>query len=104
MERRVRPAAIAWAALIGGVALYDLTCKPGETLSEGVDTALEHPVGKYATAAAIAVTGAHLLNVFERFGVGHYDPIGALFRIAKGNNGPVAFTEAVEPAFDPQVR
>lgn len=60
---RPRPATLAWGALAAGVTAYEIFCPKGETLSEGVDRALEHPVGRYLAMFAIAVTSAHLANV-----------------------------------------
>lgn len=54
------PAKYAWVAIGASVLAYDLLCPEGQTLSEGVDKALEkHPV---ATTLAIGVTALHLLN------------------------------------------
>lgn len=50
----------AWAALGAGVVAYELVCPVGETLSEGVDRALESH--KWLTIAAIGVTALHLAN------------------------------------------
>lgn len=61
-----KPSTIAWCALAAGVTAYDLLCPPGETLSEGVDRALEHPHKKIVTLGAIAVTAAHLANVLPQ--------------------------------------
>lgn len=58
-----RPAAVAWSVLAAGVAAYDILCPPGETLSEGVDRALEMQRGKVFALGAIAITAAHLANV-----------------------------------------
>jgi len=49
-----------WLAVGAIVAAHDILCVSGETLSEGVDKALEsHPV---ATSLAIGYTALHLLN------------------------------------------
>lgn len=63
------PASKAWAALGVGVAAYEVMCPKGETLSEGVDRALErHPAARAATIGLIAVTAMHLANILpERF-------------------------------------
>lgn len=66
-------AALAWGCLIGGVVAYDYLAPEGQTLSEGVDRALEkHPV---ATVAAIGMTALHLLNAYESWGIEQLDPI-----------------------------
>ena len=51
----------AWSAIALGVVTYDVLCPKGETLSEGVDRALE----KYPalTTIAIGAVALHLLNV-----------------------------------------
>lgn len=77
---RPRPSTVGWALLIGGVALWDFLCPEGETLSEGVDHALEHPIGKYFALGGIAVTAAHLANVLPD----NIDPIHQLVRFKDG--------------------
>lgn len=57
------PSSKAWLALGAGVAAWDILCPPGETLSEGVDRALEHPVYRAVALGGIAVTAAHLANL-----------------------------------------
>lgn len=52
-------AAWGWAALAGGVVAWDMFAP--ETLSEGVDRALEH--NKPLTYAAVGTTALHLLNM-----------------------------------------
>lgn len=59
----MRPATKAWLGIGIGVATYEVLCPKGETLSEGVDRALEHPMGRYAAMTAIALTSAHLANL-----------------------------------------
>lgn len=50
----------AWAAIAIGVTAYELACKDGELLSEGVDKAIQkHPV---AVPMAIGYTALHLMN------------------------------------------
>lgn len=53
----------AWLA--GGLAMgaYEAFCPPGETLSEGLDPLVEHPVWRYVIGAAIGVTALHLMNL-----------------------------------------
>lgn len=68
----------AWAVLGLGVVAYDLTCKQGETLSEGVDRGLESkPV---ATTLAIGVTCLHLLNKLPQ----QVDPFHQFLKMVKG--------------------
>lgn len=55
------PSKLAIAGLIGGVALYDIKCPKGETISEGVDRLIERH--KLLTLGTIAVTAAHLANI-----------------------------------------
>ena len=61
-ERHVYSKA-AIAALLGGVALYDFLCPPGETISEGVDRIMEKPLGKLAVHALVWTTALHLTNL-----------------------------------------
>jgi hypothetical protein len=51
----------AWGVLGLGVLAYELACPVGQTLSEGVDRALERH--KLLTTAAVGLTALHLLNV-----------------------------------------
>ena len=60
---RPKPSTVAWGVLAASVAAYDTLCPPGETLSEGVDRALETRRGKVLAIGAIAVTACHLANV-----------------------------------------
>lgn len=62
---RPRPATIAWGVLGAGVIAYDILCPEGETLSEGVDRALECEKRKLALGA-IAITAAHLANIIPQ--------------------------------------
>lgn len=72
----------AWAAIFSFVLLHELTCQPGQLLSEGVDRALvKQPVLTYGFTA---VTVAHLLNLLPP----RLDPYARTFRIIqrlKGN-------------------
>lgn len=74
------PSKLAIAGLIGGVALYDIKCPKGETISEGVDRLLEKH--KLATLGTIAVTALHLGNVLPD----RYDPIHNMFKMIKGEH------------------
>lgn len=60
---RPRPASLAWGALVTGIVAYDVLCPAGETLSEGVDRALEHDKGKIIALGIIGITAAHLANL-----------------------------------------
>lgn len=71
--------AYGWAVLAGYVLAFDIFAPA--TLSEGVDRALDHPVGKYAAIGGVAVTGAHLLNVYDRLGLEQYDPFVQAFNV-----------------------
>jgi hypothetical protein len=73
----VRPSEKAWLGLAAGVLVYDTFCPEGETLSEGVDRALAHPLSRAATIGAIAITGAHLLNVLPE----RIDPLHHMLRV-----------------------
>lgn len=62
-----------WVATLGVAAAYEILCPEGETLSEGVDRALEHDSLKYAAIAGIGITAAHLLNLIpEKYDPFHY--------------------------------
>lgn len=63
---RPRPSTIAWAGLAAGVVAYDLLCPPGETLSEGVDRALETRTGRVLALGSIAIVATHLANVLPQ--------------------------------------
>lgn len=62
----MRPATKGWVGLAAGVTTYEIFCPKGETLSEGVDRALEHPMGRYIALAAIALTAGHLANLLPQ--------------------------------------
>lgn len=59
----MRPSEKAWIGLGVYVAAYDALSPNGETLSEGMDRALEHPTWRYMAIGATALTAAHLLNL-----------------------------------------
>lgn len=83
MEHLPRPSTLAWAALFGGVALYDLVIAPeGETMSDGFWDSLERPVGKYLAAGALAVTAAHLMEALPD----RIDPFKRVFGFVKGRH------------------
>lgn len=66
----MRPSTKAWGVLGLGVVSYDVLCPPGETLSEGLDNGLEHPIFKFLLIGAIGTTALHLMNVLPS----HLDP------------------------------
>lgn len=70
----MRPSTKAWGVLIGGVVAYDVLSPRGETLSEGIDGALEHSLYRRAAViSAIAVTALHLSNALpEKVDPFHY--------------------------------
>lgn len=70
---RPKPSTLGWIGLGVGVAAYEVWCPPGETLSEGVDRALERPMGRILALGGIAVTACHLANLIpERADPFHY--------------------------------
>lgn len=76
-----KAAGMAWVGLIASVAAYDYYAPPGQTLSEGVDRALDkHPL---LTTAAIGMTAMHLLNIYEHLNIEHLDPIHQLANMAR---------------------
>jgi hypothetical protein len=76
----MRPSGKAWIGLAAGVAAYDALCPRGETLSEGIDAALERPIGRYLAIGAVAVTSAHLLNILPN----KIDPIQRFVQLLPG--------------------
>ena len=70
----------AWLGLAAGVIAYDVLCPEGETLSEGVDRALERPVYRTVTMGAIAIVGAHLINILPT----KIDPLHHVLRVIQG--------------------
>lgn len=56
-----RPSTVAWVTLAAGVAAYDILCPEGETMSEGVDRALETKY-RHLTALGIGMVALHLVN------------------------------------------
>ena len=63
---RPKPSSIAWGTLAAGVIAYDVLCPKGETLSEAVDSALEHPIKRIAALGGIAITACHLANLLPQ--------------------------------------
>jgi hypothetical protein len=63
---RPRSSDLAWMTLVAGVAIYDMLAPPHETLSEGFDRYLQHPLGRIAAIGAVALTAGHLLNLLPR--------------------------------------
>lgn len=62
MERPHHSTKYAWAAIGSFVLAWDVLAP--ETLSHGVDRALEHsPVARAAALGGIAITAAHLANL-----------------------------------------
>lgn len=70
----------AWLGIAVAVGLYELACPDGQTLSEGIDTALEQR--RALTIAAIGVTSLHLLNVLPT----RVDPFTQALRLIKGHD------------------
>ncbi|MBA3679089.1 hypothetical protein H0W80_02775 [Candidatus Saccharibacteria bacterium] len=69
------PSNLAWGVIGAGVVAYEYLCPENETLSAGFDRFLEHRYGRYAAIGIVAIAGAHLLNIYEHFGVQHLDPL-----------------------------
>jgi len=62
-----------WMAVGALIVSYEIACPDGETLSEGVDRALERPLGKVLALGGIAITAAHLANLIpEKYDPFHY--------------------------------
>ena len=58
-----RISTVAWTGLAAAVALYELACPDGETLSEWIDPHMEHPIRRACITGAIGVTALHLTNL-----------------------------------------
>lgn len=71
----------AWLGLAAGVTAYEILAPEGELLSEQVDRWLDSPRTRFLAIGAVAVTAAHLLNLFERLGIEDYDPYAKLARL-----------------------
>lgn len=71
------PATKAWAVLGAGIMAYELACPDGQTLSEGVDRALERR--KWPTIAAIGLTALHLVNALPE----QLDPFSRVLKTIK---------------------
>lgn len=78
---RPRPATLAWSVLAASIITYDLLSPESETLSEGADRALQHPSGRYAALAGIAIVSSHLANILPE----PVDPIHLLAKNARGH-------------------
>lgn len=71
----------AWTAIACFVLFHELTCQPGQLLSEGVDRGLEkRPVLVYSF---ITITVAHLLNQIPL----RVDPYSRLFQLIQRLKG-----------------
>lgn len=68
----------AWLGLGLAIGLYELACPDGQTLSEGVDKALQQR--RALTIAAIGVTAAHLANMLPE----QIDPFTQGLKLIKG--------------------
>lgn len=60
-----RPSTYACAAILGGVALYDYFCPPGEQISERFDEWIDHPAKRIAAELTVAAFALHLTNRIE---------------------------------------
>lgn len=64
MEKQPTHGDIGWVCLTAGIIAWDLLAP--ETLSGAYDRYLEHPVKRVLAIGAVAVTGAHLLNLLPK--------------------------------------
>lgn len=63
----------AMIGLTAAICAYEVWCDDEETISDWYDAALEsHPIPTFLGTVALA---AHVLNVYENYGVEHIDPI-----------------------------
>lgn len=74
---RPRPSNAAWLILAAGITAYEYLAPDDELLSNAYDRGLEGRY-KYLIIGGTAITAAHLLNTFERFGIEQYDPFPAI--------------------------
>lgn len=77
----MRPSTKAWVGLGLGVVTYDVMCPPGETLSEGLDRLMEHPIYKFMCIGMVGTTALHLCNVLPP----SLDPFTQSLRLIKGD-------------------
>jgi len=52
---------VGWGLLVGGVIAWDVFAN--ETLSSAYDRYMEQPIKRVIAIGAVAITGAHLLNL-----------------------------------------
>lgn len=65
-----------WTLVAGVVIAIDATARPGETLSEAADRAIErHPL---LTIVGAGLVFLHIVNAFDAAGVQHLDVIHRL--------------------------
>lgn len=77
MSERIRPSTLAWGAVIGGVAVYDMLCPKGEMMSERADEWIEHPVKRRLVEAGMACVALHVCNRLSP----RFDPIHRLTQL-----------------------
>lgn len=71
---------LGWGFLVTGVVAWDVLAP--ETLSSAYDRYMEHPLKRIIAVGAVAITGAHLLNLLPR----QIDPIQQLSeRFSRGS-------------------
>lgn len=64
MERpKLQQSDWGWIGLVGGITVYELMCKPEQTLSEAYDRYMSNRLGRAACIAVTTYIGAHLLNM-----------------------------------------
>ena len=80
----MRFATKGWIAVGLTVAAVEILAPKNELLSEGVDRALEHKIGRILVPLAVIQTAAHLLNVIPS----RYDLIHQGFRLLKAVLNP----------------
>lgn len=62
---RPRPSTVAWAATVGGIALYDALCPNGEQMSERADEWMEHPIKRRLTQIGMGMIALHVCNAIR---------------------------------------
>ena len=73
----MRPSTKMWLGIGAAIGAYEYFAPEGELLSEAVDRGLE---GKHRALVigGIAITAAHLLNIFDHYDMKHLDPYSAV--------------------------
>lgn len=75
----MRYSARGWLIVGAVVGAVEYFAPPNDMLSHGVDSALEHPIGKIVVPVVTLITVGHLLNYLNEA----YDPYSRAFAVWK---------------------